>query len=331
MSRAHDSAGVIELFLDMMSAERGASPNTLDAYRRDLIAFDDFLTGRNLKTATRDDVKRYLAKQSASGAAGTSQARRLSALRQLYAFLYAEGHRADDPTAAIDSPRRARPLPKVLSESDVMKLIKAARAGTTGKSKGGKGKGNAKVRQKSPEGLRLLCILEILYASGLRISELATLPLAATRRRDSFLFVRGKGGKERLAPLNPSAHKAIAEYLKVRDKFLPDGARRDAAKFLFPSRGVEGHLTRRRCHQLLKELAVAAGVDPGKLSPHVLRHAFATHLVEGGADLRSVQSMLGHADIATTQIYTHVANERLKAVVENAHPLSRKRSGKRSG
>jgi integrase/recombinase XerD len=329
MSRAPNSASVIELFLDMMSAERGASPNTLDAYRRDLIAFDEFLTWRNLKSATRDDIKRYLAKQSSSGAAGTSQARRLSALRQLYAFLYAEGHRSDDPTAAIDSPRRARPLPKVLSESDVTKLIKAARAGTIEKPKDTKAKRSAP--QKSPEGLRLLCILEILYASGLRISELATLPLAATRRRDSFLFVRGKGGKERLAPLNPSAHKAIAEYLKVRDEFLPDGARRDAAKFLFPSRGVEGHLTRRRCHQLLKELAVAAGVDPGKLSPHVLRHAFATHLVEGGADLRSVQSMLGHADIATTQIYTHVANERLKAVVENAHPLARKRSGKQSG
>jgi integrase/recombinase XerD len=151
------------------------------------------------------------------------------------------------------------------------------------------------------------------------------------RRRDSFLLVRGKGGKERLAPLNPSASKAIADYLKVRDEFLPPGNRRDAERYLFPSRGAEGHLTRRRCHQLLKQLAVDAGIDPDKLSPHVLRHAFATHLVEGGADLRSVQSMLGHADISTTQIYTHVANERLKTVVESAHPLSRTRSGKRSG
>jgi len=152
-----------------------------------------------------------------------------------------------------------------------------------------------------------------------------TLPLAAVRRRDSFLLVRGKGGKERLAPLNPSANKAIADYLKVRDEFLPKGDRRKAERYLFPSRGAEGHLTRRRCHQLLKELAGDAGIDPDKLSPHVLRHAFATHLVEGGADLRSVQSMLGHADISTTQIYTHVANERLRTVVESAHPLSKKR------
>lgn len=316
-ARGPASAGVLEEFLDMMSAERGAARNTLEAYRRDLIAFDDLLAGRGLRNATRDDVKKYLAAFTASGAAGSSQARRLSSLRQFYAFLYLEGRRKDDPTTAVDAPRRARVLPKVLSEDDVDRLIREA--ARPRKTKDGKSE------KEQPERIRLRCILEILYASGLRISELVTLPLAAVRRRDSFLLVRGKGGKERLAPLNPAAAKAIQDYLKVRDEFLPDASRHDAARFLFPSRGAAGHLTRRRCHQLLKELAADAGIDPGKLSPHVLRHAFATHLVDGGADLRSVQSMLGHADISTTQIYTHVAGERLKAVVESAHPLSRKR------
>jgi integrase/recombinase XerD len=320
--RAFASAGLVEAFFDMMSAERGASRNTLEAYRRDLLAFDESLQGRTLRNATRDDIKRYLASLTASGAAGSSQARRLSSLRQFFAFLYLEGHRKDDPTTAVDAPRRGRTLPKVLSEDDVNRLIREVSAPR---------KKTAKAEEEAPEKIRLRCILEILYASGLRISELVTLPLAAVRRRDSFLLVRGKGGKERLAPLNPSATKAISDYLKVRDGYLPKGDRRKAERFLFPSRGVEGHLTRRRCHQLLKELAVDTGIDPDKLSPHVLRHAFATHLVEGGADLRSVQSMLGHADISTTQIYTHVANERLKAVVESAHPLSRKRGGKRSG
>ena len=324
-SRTSASAGLVEAFFDMMSAERGASRNTLEAYRRDLLAFDESLKGKTLRNATRDDIKRYLAVLTASGAAGSSQARRLSSLRQFYAFLYLEGHRANDPTTAVDAPRRAQTLPKVLSEGDVNRLIREASARKPRKNAA------KKPEDEAPEKIRLRCILEILYASGLRISELATLPLAAVRRRDSFLLVRGKGGKERLAPLNPSASKAIADYLKVRDEFLPPGNRRDAERYLFPSRGAEGHLTRRRCHQLLKQLAVDAGIDPDKLSPHVLRHAFATHLVEGGADLRSVQSMLGHADISTTQIYTHVANERLKTVVESAHPLSRTRSGKRSG
>lgn len=323
-STASASAGLVEAFFDMMSAERGASRNTLEAYRRDLLAFDESLKGRALRNATRDDIKRYLATLTASGAAGSSQARRLSSLRQFYAFLYLEGHRKDDPTTAVDAPRRGRTLPKVLSEDDVNRLIREVSAPRKKPAKG-------KTEEEAPEKTRLRCILEILYASGLRISELVTLPLAAVRRRDSFLLVRGKGGKERLAPLNPSASKAITGYLKVRDQFLPKGDQRKAERFLFCSRGAEGHLTRRRCHQLLKELAVDADIDPDKLSPHVLRHAFATHLVEGGADLRSVQSMLGHADISTTQIYTHVANERLKKVVESAHPLSRKRSGKRSG
>jgi integrase/recombinase XerD len=298
----------IEAFLDMMSAERGASRNTLEAYARDLAAFEKDIG--TLHDATRDDIKRYLAGQSKSGAAATSQARRLSSLRQFFGFLYAEGKRKDDPTMAIEAPRRARPLPKILSMEDVEKLIAAAKVKA----------------EATAEGKRLLCLLEIFYAAGLRVTELATLPLGAVKRRDSFLYVKGKGGKERVAPLNDEARAAITRYLDVRAEFLPRIKNAAAERYLFPSRGAGGHLTRRRCHQMMKELAVAAGVDPVKLSPHVLRHAFATHLVEGGADLRSVQTMLGHSDIATTQIYTHVASDRLKRVVNTAHPLAKKRS-----
>jgi integrase/recombinase XerD len=300
----------IEAFLDMMAAERGASRNTLDAYRRDLLAFEAHLArhGGSAGNATREQVRRYVAKLAASGAA-SSQARRLSALRQYFSFLYAEGLRRDDPTAAIESPRRAQALPKTLSQADVGALIDAAR----------------EEAKSSAEGVRLLCMLEILYASGLRVSELVTLPFSAARNRDAFLIVKGKGGKERMVPLNSAAREAIRNYLKVRDAFVSP-ATRGSERYLFPSRGREGHLTRRRCHQLLKALALKAGLDPQKLSPHVLRHAFATHLVEGGADLRSVQTLLGHADIATTQIYTHVASERLKATVAAAHPLSRTRT-----
>ncbi|HEY4941257.1 MAG TPA: site-specific tyrosine recombinase XerD [Rhizomicrobium sp.] len=304
-------ATLIEAFLDMMSAERGASINTMSAYRRDLLDFSGHRAAKsgNAKTATRDDIKAYLAVMSKSGAAGSTQARRLSALRQFFAFLYADGMRKDDPTDAIDAPRRERPLPKILSRKDMEALIEAAR----------------RQSEKSSEGLRLLCMVEMLYASGLRVSELVTLPLAASRNREGFLLVKGKGQKERLVPLNDHARGAIKAWLEVRDEFLPAGIRRaHAERFLFPSRGAEGHITRRRMGQMLKDLARTANLDPDKLSPHVLRHAFATHLVEGGADLRSVQTMLGHADIATTQIYTHVAKDRLTQVVEDAHPLSRR-------
>jgi integrase/recombinase XerD len=307
---AGDSS-LIESFLEMMSAERGASINTLSAYRRDLLDFCDHRAAKSgsVRSATRDDIKIYLAFLTRSGVSGATQARRLSALRQFYVFLYSENVRTDDPTDAIEAPRRTRPLPRTLSHEDMNALIAAARD----------------MAEKSADGVRLACMLEVLYASGLRVSELVTLPLSAARARDGFLLVRGKGQKERLAPLNRTAQQMIAEYLKVRAKFLPSGVRRTHAdRFLFPSRGAEGHLTRRRCHQMLKQLALAANLDPDKLSPHVLRHAFATHLVEGGADLRSVQTMLGHADIATTQIYTHVAKDHLTKVVEAAHPLSRK-------
>jgi integrase/recombinase XerD len=305
MTRAN--AALIESFLDMMSAERGASANTIAAYRRDLL---DFGARADAKGATRDDVKKYLASLTKTGIAGSSQARKLSALRQFFGFLYTEGVRKDDPTSAIDTPKRQRPLPKVLTREDVDALINQARCEA----------------EKGAEGIRLLCIVEMLYAAGLRVTELVGLPLASVRDRSGFLLVKGKGSKERLAPLNPGARAAIEAYLEARDEFLPAPPRRHRTeRFLFPSRSAEGYLTRRRCHQMMKELALKANIDPDKLSPHVLRHAFATHLVEGGADLRSVQTMLGHADIGTTQIYTHVAQDRLTSVMEAAHPLSRRR------
>jgi integrase/recombinase XerD len=307
MTRAASNAALIENFLDMMSAERGASMNTIAAYRRDLL---DFCASGDARRQAREDVKKYLASLSRAGLASSSQARKLSVLRQFFGFLYAEGIRKDDPTSAIDAPKRQRPLPKVLTREDIGALIETAR-------------GEA---QEGPEGMRLLCMVEMLYAAGLRVTELVGLPLSSVRDRSGFLLVKGKGRKERLAPLNPEARESIDAYLLVREAFLPSGPRRHGAeRFLFPSRSAEGHLTRRRCHQMLKDLALKAGLDPAKLSPHVLRHAFATHLVEGGADLRSVQTMLGHADIATTQIYTHVASDRLTSVMEAAHPLSRRK------
>lgn len=300
-----DGARLIERFLDMMAAERGASANTLAAYRGDLLDFGAAVAraGGDFHSAAAADVKRYVA--SLSGMAASTQARRLSALRQFFAFLYSEGLRKDDPTGTVESPRRERPLPKVLSQEDVEALIAKAQ------------------ETNDAESIRLVCILEIFYASGLRVSELASLPLSAARNRDGFLLVMGKGRKERLAPLNAPARAAIKNYMKVREEFLP--AKTKESKYLFPSRSAEGHLTRRRLHQVLKALALRANLDPDKLSPHVLRHAFATHLVEGGADLRSVQTLLGHADIATTQIYTHVASDRLRDVVLSAHPLAKTR------
>ena len=299
-----NSAALIEAFLEMMSAERGAGANTLDAYRRDLLDFVAHAPA-GLAAASREDIRAWL---MGSGLAASSQARRLSALRQFYGFLYGEEIRADNPTDAVESPTRRRPLPKILSTTDMEKMIATAAA------------------QDTPEGKRLLCAVEMLYAAGLRVSELAGLPLAAVKGKDGFLLVRGKGGKERLAPLNGSARTAIRAYLDIRAEFLPKGANlRKAESYLFCSRGAEGFITRQRFHQLLKGLALKAGLDPAKVSPHVLRHAFATHLVEGGADLRSVQTLLGHADIATTEIYTHVARDHLKRVMNKAHPLAKKR------
>ncbi len=301
---------LIEAFLEMMSAERGAGANTLAAYARDLADFAAFPKA-GIAAASRDDIRAYLVQQSASGLAASSQARRLSALRQFFGFLYAEDMRKDNPTDAVEAPKASRPLPKILSTADLEAMINAAGA------------------QDSPDAKRLTCIIEMLYAAGLRVSELAGLPLATIKNRDGFILIKGKGGKERLVPLNMSARAAIAAYLDVRAEFLPKGPRRTRAeRYLFCSRGAEGFLTRQRLYQLLKGLAAKAGLDPAKVSPHVLRHAFATHLVEGGADLRSVQTLLGHADIATTEIYTHVAKDHLKKVMHKAHPLARARKPK---
>jgi integrase/recombinase XerD len=298
---------LLESFLDMMSAERGASANTISAYRRDILDFAQHCAscGADLAGATPVHLRGHLQRLSAASVGASSQSRKLSALRRFYTFLYGDGVRPDNPCSTIDSPRIKRPLPKILSPAECLALIEAARGQAADK----------------PEAKRLLCIVEMLYASGLRISELVGLPLSTVRAVHHSIFVRGKGGRERLVPLGEPARIALQEYLLVRPLFLPAG-HKTVAQFLFPSRGAKGYLTRRRCHQLLKQLALEAGIDPDRLSPHVLRHAFATHLVEGGADLRSVQSLLGHADIATTQIYTHVARERLTAVMEAAHPLA---------
>ena len=308
MGKSGDSAYLIESFLDMMGAERGAGANTLAAYRRDLL---DFAGHADPAKASREEVRAFLAGLSSSGMAASTQARKLSALRQFYGFLYTEGIRGDDPTQTIAAPQARRPLPKILSGADLEKMLAAAAEDT------------------SPEGLRLTLIVEMLYGGGLRVSELAGITLAAVRAPANFLRVTGKGNKERLSPLSPAAREALDAYLQVREKFVPEHDKNN--RYLFASRGEGGFLTRRRFHQLLKGLAIKAGLDPAKVSPHVLRHAFATHLVEGGADLRSVQTLLGHADIATTQIYTHVARDHLTQVVTAAHPLGRAKAGKDEG
>jgi integrase/recombinase XerD len=296
----------LEAFLEMLAAERGAAGLTLVAYRADLLDLAGFLAARGigLDSADAGALHDYLAAAGTRRLASRTLARRLSAIRQFYRFLLTDAMRGDDPTSDLDTPRLGRPLPKLLSEAEVTRLIAAAEA------------------WPDEEGVRLRCILELLYATGLRISELVTLPLATAQRDPRFLLVRGKGGKERMVPLSPPSRQALADYLDCRPRFLSAGR---ASRFLFASRGREGHLTRQRCGQLLKELALAADLDPARLSPHVLRHAFASHLLDHGADLRSVQQMLGHADIATTQIYTHVQGDRLRRLVEAAHPLARRK------
>jgi integrase/recombinase XerD len=296
-----------EVFLEMMAVERGAARHTLDAYRRDLADYGGFLQGRGLSVETADGaaVRAYLSELSRHGMAASTAARRLSAIRQFHRFVYLEGGRADDPTQTVDGPRRQRPLPRLLDGTEIEALIAAAR------------------QRRGALGLRLVAILELLYASGLRASELMALPLSALAPDRRFLVVRGKGGKERLVPVGRAAGKALEAYLAVRDTFVPPGR---ASPYVFPSRARQGHLTRQRLAQLLRELAPDAGLDPGRISPHVLRHAFASHLLAGGADLRAVQLMLGHADIATTEIYTHVQGERLAAAVRAHHPLARRRA-----
>lgn len=291
----------VETFLDMMAAERGASLHTLDAYRRDLGDLDVHVAG-DVSQAQSDHLRSYFDKLTDAGLAPRSAARRLSCLRQFYKFLFAEGIRKDDPTSALDSPRQGARLPKFFSEAEVDRLLDSARSNDT------------------PRALRLTALLELLYATGLRVSELVSLPLAAIVRDRPVLIVRGKGSKERMVPIGKPARAAVSVYLKVRDRFIPPGNK--SSPWLFPSRGQSGHLTRDAVARSLKELAVDAGLSPSRVSPHVLRHSFASHLLAHGADLRSLQQMLGHADISTTQIYTHVLDERLRRLVESNHPLS---------
>ena len=305
---------LIDLYLDMLAAERGAAANTLEAYRRDLNDFSAHLGehGGAIATAQAEEIRRYLGDLSGRGFSAASVARRLSAVRQLYRFLYAEGNRKDDPAAAIEGPKRGRPLPKVLSIGHVDQLLAAAREDMDA----------ARPVVERLRAARLNCLLEVLYATGLRVSELVALPASAARRDERMLIVRGKGNKERLVPLNESAKQAMREYLALREE--AEKAKKGslkASKWLFPSFGESGHLTRQHFARDLKALASIAGLKPKQVSPHVLRHAFASHLLQNGADLRSVQTLLGHADISTTQIYTHVLEERLKSLVRDLHPL----------
>ncbi|MDA0785443.1 MAG: site-specific tyrosine recombinase XerD [Proteobacteria bacterium] len=295
-----------EAFLELLLAERGASANTIAAYRHDLGDAAGFLcgtdTGRKavLDDASTDDLRRYLKHLEGRGMAAGTSARRLSTLRQFYRFLYADGLRADDPSAILESPRQGRSLPKILSEKDVGALLDTA------------------AERTGPEGKRMRALVELCYATGMRVTELVGLPLATVQRDPEVLIVRGKGNKERMVPLSPPARQAVREYLEVRDAFVPEGTRNP---YLFAGRGGK-HLSRQRFFQLLKKLALDARLDPLKVSPHVLRHAFATHLLHHDADLRSVQQMLGHADISTTQIYTHVLDERMRKLVADHHPLA---------
>ena len=306
------SAGLIALFLDMMAAERGAADNTLQAYRRDLedAAARLAAAGRSLEAARSEDLEALMGAWAREGLAASTAARRLSSLKRFYRFLLKDGRRGDDPSAPLRGPARPRALPRVLSEADVDRLFEAVDA------------------IEGAAGLRARALLELLYAGGLRVSELVGLPLAAVSPAEACLVVRGKGGRERLVPLTEPAMEAVEAYRAARKAHLPGEAastRRLAERFLFPSAtAAGGHITRERFAQILKALAAGAGLNPSRVSPHVLRHAFATHLLANGADLRSVQTLLGHADVSTTEIYTHVLEARLAALVRDAHPLSRR-------
>lgn len=298
----------IQAFLEAQAAELDAADNTLSAYARDLAAFAEWLDsrGRNLACATRADVEDYLVSCEAEGLAPATRARRLSAIRQLFRFAFDEGWRSDNPAIQIAGPGRARRLPKTLSTEEVDALLHAA-------------------RHSQRDRARNICLMEVLYATGMRVSELVALPVSAARGDPRMLLVRGKGDKERMVPLSPPARAALAGWLAERDAAEDKVAaqRKPRSPFLFPSRGKAGHLTRQSFHGLIKTWAAKAGIRPDRVSPHTLRHAFATHLLAGGADLRAIQTLLGHADVGTTEIYTHVLEERLRDLVQDHHPLAR--------
>jgi integrase/recombinase XerD len=311
-------ARLVNLFLDMLAAEQGAGRNTLDAYRRDLTDFSEFLAraGKGFAGVETQALRDYLDDLDARGFKSSSVARRLSAIRHLFRFLLNERVRSDDPAAILSGPKRGRGLPKVLSIADVDRLLVRAKALADAPETSAPQRLRAK---------RLYCLLEVLYATGLRVTELVTLPLSASRRDARMIVVRGKGNKERLVPLNEASRQAMADYLAAIEALKPEKKKNAAAsKWLFPSFGESGHLTRQHFARDLKELAAAAGLAPRLVSPHVLRHAFASHLLHNGADLRIVQTLLGHTDISTTQIYTHVVEERLKSLVRDLHPLAEK-------
>ncbi|MBP1845220.1 integrase/recombinase XerD [Rhizobium petrolearium] len=305
LSRAH-----IEAFLEMMSAERGAAGNTLASYERDLEDLHSFLASsrKTPLAAESADLAAYLAHLSKQGFAASSQARRLSAMRQFYKFLYAEGLRGDDPTAILDAPKKGRPLPKTMSEDDVTRLLELA------------AKEAAEPGPDQLSRLRMLALLELLYATGMRVSELVSLPIKVLDQEGRFLMIRGKGNKERLVPLSRSAIAALKSYGEARAAMV---ARTGDSPWLFPSSGKEGYLPRQVFARDLKSVAARAGLKATTISPHVMRHAFASHLLQNGADLRVVQELLGHSDISTTQIYTHVLEERLRELVEMHHPLAK--------
>lgn len=301
------SAPEIDAFLEMLVAERGAASNTIAAYRKDLSQFTVFI--KSIKTrptfteVTSDQINEYLMSLSRQGRKATTLSRHLSALRQFYQFLVSEEWAAENPTVSVEAPRHHRPLPKILSEDEIATLLKIA------------------CTQTDPEGIRLYAMLEVLYATGLRVSELTSLPYTAIDLKKPILLIKGKGNKERMVILSEPALKALHVYVQVRPNFLAKAGVR-GQKWLFPSNSIDGHLTRQRFGQLLKELALAAQLDPKKLSPHVIRHAFATHLLRHGADLLAIQKLLGHADLSTTQIYTHILTDRLKELVNDHHPLA---------
>jgi integrase/recombinase XerD len=302
----------ISTFLDARAAELGASRNTQLAYGRDLLDFGDWLTrrGSDFASAGREMVEAYLIHCDAQGLSKSTRARRLSSIRQLFRFAFEEGWRKDNPALRLTGPGRAQRLPKTLSEAEITRLMDAARS-----------------RGRNPvDRLRDTALLELLYATGLRVSELVGLPVAAVRGDPRMILVRGKGDKERMVPLSGPARQALAAWLQHRDAEDEAGrkAGRAASRFLFPGDGREGHLTRQYFHSLVKDMAVLAGISPSRVTPHVLRHAFATHLLAHGADLRVIQTLLGHSDVATTEIYTHVLDDHLKDLVLTKHPLARK-------
>ncbi len=301
----------IETFLEAMQAEQDASDNTILAYARDLQEFETYLANakRDFKSAKRADVEAYIISLEARGLAAATRARRLSSLRQLFRFAFEENWRGDDPSSQIKGPRKARHLPNTLSENEVEHMLNAAL--TTGRNKS--------------DHLRNSCLMQLLYATGMRVTELVSLPVSAVRGNPEMIFIKGKGGKERMVPLSPAAKMATAVYLEDRDKRADLACKKGkpTSKYLFASSGKLGHLTRIRFYTLVKEIAVNAGISPELVTPHTLRHAFATHLLAGGADLRVIQMLLGHADVATTEIYTHVLDEKLKSLVLDHHPMAK--------